>query len=437
MSRLNIQRANDQNLNYVRYPQEGNGWTLKGRWKSDNLLNAQGNVISSGKAVFNATVPTSSQPQTNLSVNTSDTCQPGGVPQPCYVRAFRGLSSSRYSGGIYHGNKGNRGPLNPIKQWRKQLQPSQGHITGKAALNNVMWTPGGAASFAGQAVDSSCCSNIKTYLANSYVDPACCSDASTNIIRNALSNYQPVAIVNPTRRPRPRSSQTLLKKNYYTTGSAYLKARVKLYEQNQLLSSVKTNNGGSNFPMPGMPPAGNNYVYPNDETTGTQAFNSTYCCATDISGSDTCCGVYVGSDGNCGTAPGCRLIPVTFKPSNPFFSVQGAVDSSTRVLQKRYAAITKNNFDFRLPTSLQVNSIAGNNSSPMITLPGSTPSTYRGETSAPYFIKSKYQAISACQIPLYNQSIRFRERISGRMPSGGTGIKTVCFKGTGGTGPAV
>ena len=401
-------------------------------------MNATRNVA--GSSIFNATVPTSSQPQTNLSVNTSDRCQPGGIPQPCYDRAFRGLPSLRHGGGIYHGTRGNRGPLNPIKHWRKQLQPSQGHITGKAALNNVMWTPGGVASFAGQAVDSSCCSNIKTYLANSYVDPACCSDASTNIIRNALSNFQPVAIVNPTRRPRPRSSQTLLKKNYYTTGAAYLKARVKLYEQNQLLSSVKTNHSGSNFQMPGMPPAGNNYVYPtNNLKTGTQAFNSTYCCATDISGSDTCCGVYVGEDGNCGTAPGCRLIPVTFKPSNPFFSVQGAVDSSTRILQKRYAAITKNNFDFQADNkkSLEVHSIAGNNNSSMITLPGSTPSTYRGETAAPYFIKSKYQAISACQAPMYIQSIRFRERISGRMPSGGTGIKTVCFKGTGGTGPAV
>ena len=452
MSRLNIPRANDQNLNYVPrlnsnpaqiYP--GSEWSLK-RWKSVNLLNAQGSVVFPGQraAIFNATVPTSSQPQTNLSVNTACAGQ-----QPCYERAFRGLPSSslRLGGGIYLGNRGNRGPLNPIKHWRKQLQPNQGHITGKASLNNVMWTPGGIASFAGQAVDSSCCSNIKTYLPNSYVDPQCCSDASTNVIRNALSNYQPVAIVNPTRRPRPRSSQTLLKKNYYTTGAAYLKARVKLYEQNQLLSSVRTNHNGQNGGVaswdgrrgmdPDLPPAGNNYVYPTNLSNGTQSFNSTYCCATDISGSETCCGVYVGGDGNCGTLPGCRLIPVTFKPSNPFFSVQGAVDSSTRILQKRYAAITKNNFDFSLPSSLQVNSIAGNDNSQMVTLPGSTPSTYRGVTKAPYFIKSKYQYISACQAPLYIQSIRFRERISGRMPSGGTGIKTVCFRGSGGTGPAV
>ena len=421
MSRLNIPSANDQNLNYVPRLNTnlGGEWSLK-RWKSVNLLNATRNKVAGTRpAIFNATVPTSSQPQTNLSVNTGNKCE----PQPCYERSFRGLPSLRHSSGIYNGNKGNRGPLNPIKHWRKQLQPHQGHITGKASLNNVMWTPGGIASFAGQATDSSCCSNIITYLPNSYVDPSCCSDAATNVIRNALSNYQPVAIVNPTRRPLPRSSQTLLKKNYYTTGAAYLKARVKTYEQNQLLSSVRTNHSGVAVGMqPELPPAGNNYTYPTNSSTGTQGFNSTYC----ISDPSACCI----------TGPLCAT-SVTFKPSNPFFSVQGAVDSSTRILQKRYAAITKNNYDFSEKSSLVVNSIAGNNSSAPIKLPGSTPSTYRGETVAPYFIKSKYQAISACQSPMYIQSIRYRERISGRMPSGGTGIKTVCFRGSGGSGPAV
>ena len=411
MSRLNRPRANDQNLNFVRYPQEGNGWSLKGHWKSENLLDAGRNILPK-KAVFNATAPTSSQPQTNLSVNTGDTCNSGGLGQPCYERSFRGLGYHRHA---------RTGPLNPIKHWRKQLQPKQGHISGKASLNNVMWTPGGVTGLRENIVDTSCCSNIKTYLPNSFVDPACCD----NVIRNELSNFQPVAINNPARRPRPRSSQTLLKKNYYTTGAAYLKSRVKLHDQNQLLSSVRTNHGGANFQEPRMPPAGNNYVYPIDEVkSGTQAFNSTYC-VTDPS---ACCTPQ--------NSTGCSTW-VTFKPSNPFFSVQGAVDSSTRILQKRYATITKNNYDLNQEKSLEVRSIAGNDTSPMIRLPGSTPSTYRGETVAPYFIKNKYQAISACQAPMYIQSIRYRERISGRMPSGGTGITTVCFKSTGGTGPAV
>ena len=424
MSRLDIPSANDNTLNFV-FP-----GGIKPSWKGNKWWNR----------TYGSAVPTSSQPQTNLSVNTGDNCSQNGGP--CYDRSFRGLPNSRASG-IYHGNRGNRGPLNPIKHWRKQLQPSQGHVTGKPTVDQVIWTPGGSSHLAWNTelsgagcTDLSCAPVISNYLYRSHVDVSnCCT-----VVRNQLSKFQPVVINNPARKPRPRSSQTLLKKNYYTTGSAYLKARVKLYEQNQLLSSAKTNHGGSNFPQPERPPAGNNYVYPtNDLKTGTQAFNSTYCCATDISGSQTCCGVYVGADGNCGTAPGCRLIPVTFKPSNPFFSVQGAVDSSTRILQKRYAAITKNNFDFQYNNgeSLQVRSITGNNNSPMVVLPGSTPSTYRGETKAPYFIKSKYQAISACQAPMYIQSVRFRERISGRMPSGGTGITTVCFRGSGGTGPAV
>ena len=288
-----------------------------------------------------------------------------------------------------------------------------------------------------------CQPNIETYLPINFVDPRCCPDSSFNILRNELSNFQPVAINNPARRPRPRSSQTLLKKNYYTTGSAYLKARVKLYEQNQLLSSVRTNQGGADFPLPGMPPAGNNYVYPISQadnnglpdTTGTQAFYSTYCCATDISGSQTCCGVFVGADASCGTAPGCRRIPITFKPSNPFFSVQGAVDSSTRTLQKRYATITKNNLDFSKPKensprpdSLLVpyDATAARHGyvswfTPTVRLPGSTPTTYRGVTSAPYFIKSNYQALNG------TDSIIKLTRVGARMPSGGTGIRTVCY----------
>lgn len=414
MSRLNIPSANDSrppgSVRYITSSQlkNGNGWMLSGQWKGNTKYNK-----TTGSAV-----PTSSQPQTNLSVLDSSFCNDCTI----YDRAFRGLPSVGRSSGIYHGNRGNRGPLNPIKHWRKQLQPSQGHITGKPTLNNVMWTPGGtvhlgmnSGSNLSGCTDLSCAPVISNYLYNSYVDPLCCNDNSSNIIRNALSNFQPVAINNPTRRPRPRSSQTLLKKNYYTTGAAYLKSRVKLYEQNQLLSSVRTNHGGANFQEPKLPPAGNNYVYPiNELTTGTQAFNSTYC----VSDPSMCCT----SDPNCATW-------VTYKPSNPFYSIQGAVDSSTRILQKRYAAITKNNYDFGQPESLQVRSIAGNDNSVSIRLPGSTPSIYRGETVAPYFIKSKYQAISACQIPLFNQSIRSKVRISGRMPSGGTGITTVCFSG--------
>ena len=92
-----------------------------------------------------------------------------------HIRGHRGLPSlytneedltsdlkeryGRYSG-IYTSARGKSagrtGPLNPIKHWRKQLMPSQGHITGKPTLNSVIWTPGGT-SVLHSDIDTSCC----------------------------------------------------------------------------------------------------------------------------------------------------------------------------------------------------------------------------------------------------------------------------------------
>ena len=77
---------------------------------------------SNGPIQFFSIGPTSSQPQTNLDY----------LLNINYNRSFR-LSNYAY--------KKPKGPLNPIKHWRKQLQPKQGHISGKQSLNLVMWNP--------------------------------------------------------------------------------------------------------------------------------------------------------------------------------------------------------------------------------------------------------------------------------------------------------
>ena len=119
-----------QNINYVRYPQNKDGWTLTGRWKGLALLDSRS--VAKGEALFSSAAPTSSQPQTNLPAGEQAAdCSYNGVGVVCYDRSFRGLPSIGRASGIYHGNRGRRGPLNPIKHWRKQLQPSQGHVTGK------------------------------------------------------------------------------------------------------------------------------------------------------------------------------------------------------------------------------------------------------------------------------------------------------------------
>jgi hypothetical protein len=223
------------------------GGLFHNNWKGfvSNSTHKVGN-ISSVQIKLNA--PTSSRPQTNFP---SDGITHASINS--HNRASRGLPSvynygdssnnpalaiiGRYTG-IYTSARGKSagrtGSLNPIKHWRKQLAPSQGYITGKPSLNNIMWNPGGT------TLDSSCCNinlnqkdrsdkNLKgmlnQYLANGYRDIVNCNcstwtDPETGIkypadvLRNELSNYQPVYFNNPQRVTRPRSSQTKLKKNY-------------------------------------------------------------------------------------------------------------------------------------------------------------------------------------------------------------------------------
>ena len=103
--------------------------------------------------------------------------------------------------------------------------------------------------------------------------------------------------------------------------------------------------------------------------------------------------------------------------------MQGAVSSGTRILDIKRRAIVTNNVNFsQLNTNQEKKNLSVNGQE----LPGSTPMLYRGNTAAPYFIKSKYQQIDECA-PGTKNSTHSKNRIDGRMPSGGSGIKTVCF----------
>lgn len=442
------------NGNYIRAPEQD---TIPPPWKDFFIKNSHGDIINNnqssndldnpeyksiGPTQVKLNVPTSSKPQTNLA-----------NPQNGYQRSSRGLPSLPYNSseynhstavigrytGIYTSARGrstgSSGPLNPIKHWRKQLMPSQGHITGKPTLDSVVWTPGGTTVLHSNT-DTSCCGITSSepkngmlfqYINNGFIDISNCNCDEVNVVRNSLSNYQPVYFNNPERVVRPRSSQTKIKKNYYTTGSAYLKSRVKLYEQNQLLNNLDQHTLSEKINS-NMPPSNKNWEYAiNQPREGSQAFKSTNC----ISDPSECCS----------TNNVCEVY-VTFKPNNPFFAVQGAVDSSTRILQAKYKAITTNNNNFTQKTSdevpylnnhgLHVYNQAGT-SSGVVTLPGATPIKYRGEPQAPYFIKSKYQRINACLSPFginYQVSTHTRTRLNGignRQPSGGTGRTTTCF----------
>ena len=333
-------------------------------WKANNDLSDN---------IFTQVVSRNSRPQTNLSVDST------------YNRSMR--------------SKG-MGPLNPIKHWRKQLE-SVNNNSSKITVSQAMDYPGGTINLEkNSTIDCSTCAPLLTKYLTQY--PNKCKPGPCPPIRNELSNFQPVTFNNPQRITRPRSSNTILKKNYYTTGAAYLRSRVKLFEQNQMLSP---------FQPPSVyvkdvtrPKAGNNYVYPtNSNSSGSQLYHSTQC-VTDPS---ACCSL-----------PQKCFVNVIYKPSNPFFSTQGAVTSSNRILDVKYKAITKNNWNFSQlsPNGEKVNLTVNGQ-----VLPGSTPINYRGDDDAPYFIKSKYQQINTCAPSGYKISTHSQSRISGRMPSGGSG----------------
>ena len=180
-------------------------------------------------------VATSSQPQTNLPRGNFTTLKLDDKG-----RASRGLPSiynyaklveenpllqviGRYSG-LYTSARGKgagrTGSLNPIKHWRKQLMPAQNHISGKPSLDSVIWNPGGSTVLA-QSKETECCGvnnadpksgMLFTYIHRGNQNIKDCNCQGNSVIRNELSNFQPVALNNPERISRPRSSQTLLKK---------------------------------------------------------------------------------------------------------------------------------------------------------------------------------------------------------------------------------
>lgn len=76
-----------------------------------------------------------------------------------------------------------------------------------------------------------------------------------------------------------------------------------------------------------------------------------------------------------------------YKPSNREFSVQGAVDSSSRIERLKLKTITKS-----------ANSMGGRNGKGPFGMEGVNASRYTGRSEAPYFLKSKNQICKPCQV---------------------------------------
>jgi len=145
------------------------------------------------------------------------------------------------------------------------------------------------------------------------------------------------------------SANTNLSQAYYSDSRAYLKARCKLYTQK--LSTIEIS--GNEY----IDSAGN-AIPPSNSSTGSQVFQTNNCPYP----------YQTGKNNNCNTT--------IYKRSNAQFATQGAVDNGTRLAKLKYDTITLNGNSFRSAWG-QAAANAGK---------------YHGDlnTTAPYFIKSKY-----------------------------------------------
>ena len=173
---------------------------------------------------------------------------------------------------------------NPIKHWRKQLQPRYKTASSKQVSIDQYYAPNSAV-YIGSQVHNCETNNYHLLKENITLLNDCVGvklyDASQNQIRCIGGSHNV-----------RRSASTNLKPNYYRNYSKYLQTKCKTYDQN---SSI-----------------------------GDQNDDGTYKSAK-------CSDLYT----KCNK-------PIIYKPSNSAHFQQGAVSASANILRKRYNAMTNN-----------------------------------------------------------------------------------------------
>ena len=186
---------------------------------------------------------------------------------------------------------GNAFRARPLKQWRRQLIPDnvKGGTSSKGLYN--IFQPSGSIFLGGDL----------------NVENNCCSDKGYNIISN-ISISKNTICCGSAKKYKPAT--TILSKTYYTTNTAYLKSRVKLYSQRNTLRHIPNNIYDAN---------GNQY-----DASGNIVFGEFY-------------------SNNCANNCSINNTPVViYKPNNREFSIQGAVSSSSRIDKLKLDTINKN-----------------------------------------------------------------------------------------------
>jgi len=162
-----------------------------------------------------------------------------------------------------------------------------------------------------------------------------------------------------------KSAVTLLNKKYYTDSRAYLKSRCKTYDQKQNITQLVDPNARL-IPGTQLP------AWPQNDVCGPQTFFIGTC-------PDKCQSTAKLCDGKDSNNP--TRSTAIYKPSNPQFQVQGAVDSSSRIARLKYNTITKNAAGFSTAFGAQAANAA----------------KYSANSNGPYFIKNKVFNSQQCR----------------------------------------
>lgn len=167
-----------------------------------------------------------------------------------------------------------------------------------------------------------------------------------------------------------RSASTLLSRAYYSDTTGYLKSRCKTYQQNASI------NRAANIQYTGTD---KELLWPTSSATGPQVYrtNDTY---------QPRVNPYA-----CNNTGGAST--VIFKPNNRQYSVQGAVDSSTRLEKLKLNTINTNANSLRTAFGNEAASAC----------------RFTGSSDTPFFLKNKYQPPICSQtntVSMYRQNKR-------------------------------
>ena len=263
----------------------------------------------------------------------------------------------------------------PMKHWRRQLVPTSVNATGgvvtgpsqpigssgqrNATVGLLMDRPG-AVSYVG---DASC--KCVEQPGNSYTISDHFLEVPKNkgtIVENqgVIDNgdYQINTGIYSTRcigcNPQNnviKSASTLLSRAYYSDTTGYLKSRCKTYQQN---ASINRTPGVTYLSPDGQ------HIWATPSQTGSQVYQTNDIYKPRV------------NPHPCGGSGASKVI---FKPNNYQYSVQGAVDSSTRIEKLKLNSINTNANSLRSAVGHEAASAC----------------RFTGSSDTPYFLKNKYQ----------------------------------------------